>query len=107
MNEKNMCMYRDTSEKCGLSYTNPEKMGSVIYFLLKKGLVIYFAALKKGVCVVGVGGVGGAAFGTRIHTMPYIRSYPPPRSRLACVAVLYVVVVVVVEVVVVVLFCVC
>ena len=42
-------MYRDTSEKWGLSYTNPEQNG-VSHILLpeKKGLIIYLATLKKG-----------------------------------------------------------
>ena len=41
-----MCMYQDTSEKWGLSYTNPEKWGQS--FAEKKGLIIYSATLKKG-----------------------------------------------------------
>ena len=43
-----MCMYRDTSEKWGLSYTNPEKWGQSYTFAVKRGLIIYLAALKNG-----------------------------------------------------------
>ena len=43
-----MCMYPDTSEKWGLSYTNPEKCGQSYTFCWKKGLLIYLAGLKKG-----------------------------------------------------------
>ena len=43
-----MCMHRDTSEKWGLSYTNPEKWGQSYTFCWKKGPIIYLAALKKG-----------------------------------------------------------
>ena len=43
------------------------KNGSVIYsFLGKRGLIIYLAALKRGL------------FGPHIRTMSYIGSYPPP-----------------------------
>ena len=42
-------MHRDTSEKLGLSYTNPEKWGQSYNFAWKKrGLIIYLTALKKG-----------------------------------------------------------
>ena len=35
-----MCMYRDTSEKWGLSHTNPEKKGPIIYLaVLRKGVI--------------------------------------------------------------------
>ena len=44
-----------------------QKIGSFIYFLLKKrGFIIYLAVLKRGL------------FGTNIRTMSYEGSYPPP-----------------------------
>ena len=43
-----MCMFRDTSEKWGLSYTNQEKWGQSYTFCLKKGPIKYLTALKKG-----------------------------------------------------------
>ena len=55
------------NRKVGLSYTNPEKWGQSFTFAWKKGLIIYFAALKK-----------RGAFDTHIRTMPYIGSFSPP-----------------------------
>ena len=65
MSEKNIRIYRDVRKVGPFTYES-RKMGSVIYFLLKKrGLIIYLAVLKKGAIR---------------HAHPYnaIYSYPPP-----------------------------
>ena len=61
-------VYTEMSEKWGVSHTNQEKSGQS-YILLKKkrGLIIYtWQRWKRG------------PFGTHIHNMPYIGSYPFP-----------------------------
>ena len=55
------------SEKVGPFIYQSRKIGSVIYFLSKKGGQSYTWHRWK-----------REPFGTHIHTMPYIGSYPPP-----------------------------
>ena len=43
-----MCMYRDTSEKWGLSYTNPDKWGQSYTFAWKKGANHILGSAEKG-----------------------------------------------------------
>ena len=68
--QKNIRIYRDVRKVGPFTYES-RKIGSVIYFLLKKkrGLIIYLAALKRG------------PFGTHICTIPYIGSYPPSAQQ--------------------------
>ena len=69
ISQRKICAYTRMSEKWGLSHWNPKKIGSFIYFLLKKGSQSYiWQRWKRGL------------FRTHIRTMPYIGSYPPPPS---------------------------
>ena len=66
---KNMCIYQDV-RKMGPFHIGIQKIGSFIYFLLKKGGQSYtWQRWKRG------------PFGTYIRTMPYIGSYPLPPPR--------------------------
>ena len=55
------------SEKRGLSYTNQEKSGQSYTFLVKRGLIIYLAPLKK-----------GAIRHAHLYYATYTKYIPPP-----------------------------
>ena len=62
-----MCMYRDTSENWAFHI---QKIGANhILFAEKRGQSYTWQRWKRG------------PFGTHIHTMPYIGSYPPPHPE--------------------------
>ena len=69
ISEWKICAYTGMSEKVGPFIYQSRKIGSVIYFLSKKGANHIPGSAEKGVG-------GGGLFGTHIRTMPYIGSYP-------------------------------